>query len=136
MDYINIAPPFFESNRQFFEDIVTNWEHGKWIQQHLHGDFICSLTTKPHFAFFDEGTLSVYDGQPNERIISFWSVSRAFDPDIPLNEMDTDIEIYATYDAKNSWHFTGDVRRNFLETNAGPAMKRQLLNARIKSVNS
>lgn len=133
MENLIIAPSFFEDNRQFFENIIDNWEHGKWIQQNLHGDFICLLITMPHIAFFEGGTLSVYDGQPSEMVISFWSVSRNFTSDTPIQNMDADVEISAFHDGEGSWQCLGHARWDFLETEAGAALKQQLLNAKMKS---
>lgn len=132
MEYLKISPLFFEDNKQFFENIITTGQHGKWTRQHLHGDFICLLTTMPHIALFGEGALSVYDGQPHEQNIALWSSSRVFDPDIPLNGMEPDIEITANCEGSNMWYFDGDVRLEFLANEASAELEKELLNAASK----
>ncbi len=128
-EYLNIPAPFFRDHKQIFDDLITSCKHGKWTECHLWGDFICLVNTIPHFAQLENGALSVYDRDPCERWMNFWSVSRTFDPDTGIDAHDADIEIFAHYGDFDAWHFDGKVRLEFLAGITGATLEKQLLDA-------
>ena len=134
MKYFDIAPPFFEENRQFFEDIVTNSEHGLWSTRNLFDDFACLMTARHIPAFISNGQLYCHADKPYWFHLEFWSLSRNFAPNESFDDEDVDIFVNAYWDSDGKWDLFGEVRWRFLGTKAGATLKQELLNARMKSV--
>lgn len=135
MVYWNIAPPFFEDNRQFFERLVKDYKHGDWIEQQLYDTFICLLSARPAPAFYEQGELSVYGEISERQDWSLWSVCRQLEPGVSIIDNDADIEIFAYLDSFGTWQFYGQVRMDFLIKEAGTELEMHLLDAASKFSN-
>ncbi|MEP1964257.1 hypothetical protein [Tateyamaria sp.] len=132
MEYLDIAPSFFEDHRQFFESIAAKSEHGEWSTRHLCDDFACLVTTRHPPAFVDDGELIFYSDKPYLMNLEFWSLSRNFTPNESFDDEDVDIAVSAYFDSYGKWQFGGQVRLDFLINNASAELERQLLNAASK----
>lgn len=129
MDYLDISPPFFEDNRQFFENIVTNSEHGTWSTRHLYDDFACLVTARYPPAFIENGKLVYYADKPYWFHLEFWSLSRGFAPNESFDDEDVDIIVNAICDSDGNWDLFGEVRREFIVDEASAELEKVLLNA-------
>jgi hypothetical protein len=129
MDYLALNSSFFEDNRQFFEDIVTNSEHGAWSTRKLCDDFACLVTTRHPPAFVHNGELVWCADEPYLIDLEFWSLSR----DFPLNGNfdceEVDIFVNADCDSEGKWQLSGSVRREFIIDEASAELEQVLLNA-------
>lgn len=129
MDYLDTSPSFFEDNRQFFENIVTNSEHGAWSTRKLCDDFACLMTARYPPAFVYNGKLFCHTDKPYWFHLEFWSLSRNFAPNESFDDEDVDILVNAYCDGDGNWDLSGSVRREFIIDEASAELEKVLLNA-------